>query len=61
VAITAVPTATPSYATVTFPFGDARANGVTTPLGTTGRISFVYKATAGATTHLLLDLTGFFN
>jgi len=61
VAITAVPTATPSYATLAFPFGGARANGVTTPLGTTGRMSFVYKATAGATTHLLLDLTGFFN
>jgi hypothetical protein len=61
VAITRDPTPSPPVSTLTFPLGDTRAIGVTAPLNATGRLSFVYKATAGATTHLLLDVTGFFH
>jgi hypothetical protein len=61
VAITRDPNPSPPTSTLTFPLGDTRAIGVTVPLNATGRLSFVYKATAGATTHLLLDVTGFFH
>jgi hypothetical protein len=63
VAATPDPTGSPTTSTLNFPFGDIRANGITVPLSTvnTGNQSFVYKTTtAGRTTHLILDLSGYF-
>jgi len=60
VAMTRTPTATPSTSTINFPVGDTRANGVTGPLGNPGTVGLVYAAPAGATTHLILDITGYF-
>ena len=64
VAMTRTPTATPTTSTLNFPAGDTRANGVTGPLGTgsggTGSVGLVYVATTGATTNLILDITGYF-
>ena len=58
--ITRTPTATPTTSTLNFPIGDNRANGVTVPLNGSGDLSIVYKSTAGATAHVLLDITGYF-
>jgi hypothetical protein len=60
VSITKNPTATPSVSTLNFPFGDVRANGVTVPLNAANDMALVYKATTGAKTHLILDVTGYF-
>lgn len=60
VSITKTPTATPSVSTLNFPLGDVRANGVTVPLNTANDMALVYKATSGAKTHLILDVTGYF-
>lgn len=57
--ITKQPTANPPSSVLNFPLGDTRANGVTVPLNATGDLSIVYKA-SGGTTHVLLDVTGFF-
>jgi hypothetical protein len=60
VSMTDVPDATPATATVNFPVGDIRGNGVVAPLAG-GKTSFVYIATPpGARTELILDVTGFF-
>ena len=58
--ITRAPTANPTTSTLNFPIGDARANGVTVPLNGSGDVSIVYKASAGATAHVVLDVTGYF-
>jgi PKD repeat protein len=58
--ITPSPTASPTTSTLNFPSGDIRANGVTVPLNASGDLSIVYKATSGATTHVVLDITGYF-
>lgn len=53
----------PLTSSLNFPRSDIRANGITVPLsggGTPGNAVIVYKAGAGRTTHLLLDLTGYF-
>ena len=60
VSITRTSTATPTTSTINFPVGDNRANGVTVPLNASGDLSIVYKSTTGATTHVLLDITGYF-
>jgi hypothetical protein len=60
VALTTTSQANPSTSTINFPVGDNRANGVTTPLGSGGKLWAVYKATAGATTQLVFDVTGYF-
>ena len=54
------PAAGGSTSTLNFPVGDTRANTVTIPLGASGTLSATYKATAGATTHLVFDVTGYF-
>ena len=56
------PTATnaPRTSTINFPLHDTRANNVTGSLGSGGKVSAVFKAPSGATTDLLLDVTGFF-
>jgi hypothetical protein len=61
VALTTSSQAAPSTSTLNFPVGDNRANGVTTPLGAGGKLWAVYKSnTAGATTQLVFDVTGYF-
>jgi len=60
VSITKDPDATPSVSSLNFPLGDIRANGVTVPLNATNDMAIVYVGSAGATTHLILDLTGYF-
>jgi hypothetical protein len=57
--MTPLATNTPSTSTLNFPLGDIRANGVTGPLSGAGGVGLVFKATSGST-HLLLDLTGYF-
>ncbi|HEX7473846.1 MAG TPA: hypothetical protein VF323_12245 [Candidatus Limnocylindrales bacterium] len=58
--ITVNPTNTPATSTINFPLGDVRANNLTTPLSATGTLSAIYKSTAGKTTDLVLDVTGYF-
>jgi hypothetical protein len=60
VSVTPNPTSTPPTSTLNFPVADNRANGVTVPLSATGSLSAVYKATAGSTTDLILDVTGYY-
>jgi len=60
VAITTVPTATPTTSVLNAPVGDVRANGVTVPIAASGTDSLVYVASAGKVSHLILDVTGYF-
>ncbi len=60
VSATPDPTATPATSTLNFPKGDTMANGIVAPLNGSGESSFVYKASAGKTTQLILDLSGYF-
>ena len=53
-------TATPTSSTLNFPKGDTRGNAVTVALDGIGNLSAVFKSSPGATTHLILDVTGFF-
>jgi len=55
-----VSTSNPSSSTLNFPVGDNRANNVTLALAADGSLSAVYKASAGAKTSLILDVTGYF-
>jgi hypothetical protein len=50
----------PTTSVLNFPLGDTRANGVTLPLNASGRSYFVFKASPGKSTHLILDLSGYF-
>jgi len=54
------PTASPTSSTINFNAGDVRANGVTVALGTGGTLSATYMSTAGNTTDLVFDVTGYF-
>jgi hypothetical protein len=58
--ITPDPDPAPDTATINFPVGDVRGNGVTVPLNDVSDLSFVYKAGAGTTTDMILDVTGYF-
>jgi hypothetical protein len=58
--VTKTSTTTPATSTINFPAGAVRANGVFAPLDATGKLFIVYKSAAGATTHVLLDVTGYF-
>jgi hypothetical protein len=49
----------PGTSTINFPLGDVRANGVTSPLSG-GSLGLVYRSTVGKSTHLILDVTGYF-
>jgi hypothetical protein len=60
VSVTPTPTSSPTSATINFPVGDTRGNNTTIPLGAGGKLSAVYKAPAGKTTHLIVDVTGYF-
>jgi hypothetical protein len=46
--------------TLNFPNGDVRANGVTVGLSSGGEMSFTYRARSGKSTHVILDVTGYF-
>jgi hypothetical protein len=59
--VTKDPMASPPTSTLNFPVHENRANGVFAPLNASGALSIVYKAsTAGARTHVILDVTGYF-
>jgi hypothetical protein len=60
VSVTPTPVVNPASSTLNFPLGDTRANNVTVPLSATGTLSAVYKAPGGRSTHLILDVTGYF-
>jgi hypothetical protein len=57
---TNAPPGTPATSTINFPAGDTRANGVTIKLSAAGTLWAVYKAPNGRTTHLILDVTGYY-
>jgi hypothetical protein len=63
VAVTPDPIAVPTSSTINFPFGDIRANGFTTDLADAsdpGDVSATYRATSGATTHVIVDVMGYY-
>ena len=54
--------AAPTTSTINFPTGESRANGVVSKVDpATGKVSLTYKAPDGATTHFILDVTGYFH
>jgi len=55
-----VSTATPKTSTVNFRKGQTKSNGLTVALSAKGALSATYMATAGNTTDLVLDVTGYF-
>ena len=59
-AVTPTPVANPTTSTINFPAGDDRANGITVPLGPDGTLSAVFRGGAGKTTHLVVDVTGYY-
>lgn len=59
-AITPTPVVNPPSSTINFPPGDTRANNFTTPLSSDGKLAAVYKAAAGRSTNLIVDITGYF-
>ena len=58
--VTKTQTANPTVSTINFPEGDVRANGITVPLNGDNDMAIVYKAGGGTTTHLVMDITGYF-
>jgi hypothetical protein len=60
--VTLYPAGAPTTTTSTLNFGagETAANGVAIRLGTGGRLSAAMSGPAGATTHLILDVTGYF-
>ena len=58
--VTQDPTNTPATSTINFPTGASEANGVFAPLDANHALSIVYKAASGATTDVVLDITGYF-
>ena len=50
----------PTTSTLNFPLGDTRANNFTVDLANNGGLAGVYKATSGAKTHLIVDVTGYY-
>jgi hypothetical protein len=61
VSLTPTPNANPTTSTLNFPLGDNRANGLTIPLSSAGKVSAVYKSSvAGSTTNLIFDVTGYY-
>ena len=60
VSLTPLPTSAPTTSTLNFPVGDTRANGITVRLSPTGTLSAVYRGSPGATTELILDVSGYY-
>ena len=52
--------ATGAVTTINFAKGDTRANNVTVGLAPDGSLQAVYRATGGATTNVIFDVTGYF-
>ena len=61
VALTPTNNNNPTTSTLNFPLKDDRANGLTIPLAVSGKVSAVYKAATGATTNLIVDVTGYYS
>ncbi|MGH2466896.1 MAG: hypothetical protein ACRDGL_04105 [Candidatus Limnocylindrales bacterium] len=57
--LTAKPTDTPVTSSVNFPPRDIRANGATVPLASDGSLGITYVAAPGATTQVVIDITGY--
>ncbi len=55
-----VPVASPMTSTLNFNTGDVKANGLTAALGSGGTLSATYMSSAGNTTDLVFDVTGYF-
>jgi hypothetical protein len=53
-------TASPTSSTINFTAGQVVANGVTVALSSSGTLSATYISTAGQTTNLVFDVTGYF-
>jgi hypothetical protein len=60
VSLTPTSQANPTTSTINFPLGDTRANNFTVQLSPTGSLYGIYKASPGAKTHLLVDVTGYY-
>ena len=60
VSVTPTAIANPTTSTLNFPLADDRANNFTIELSGTGTLSGVYKAPAGAKTHLIVDVFGYY-
>jgi hypothetical protein len=58
--LTPLPNNYPTTSTLNFPLGDIRATGVTVPISSAGKLSVTYGAVAGATTHAIFDVSGYF-
>jgi outer membrane protein assembly factor BamB len=54
------PVADPGSSTINFNAGETTANGLTVALSNTGTLSATYLSTAGNTTDLVFDVTGYF-
>jgi outer membrane protein assembly factor BamB len=54
------PTPSPGTSTVNFSTGEVKGNGLTVALGAGGTLSATYMSTAGNTTDLVFDVTGYF-
>ncbi len=50
----------PTTSTINFVTGDVKGNGLTVALSSTGTLSATYMSSAGSTTHLVFDVTGYF-
>jgi hypothetical protein len=50
----------PTSSTLNFVKGDVKANGLTVSLSDSGALSATYMSSTGNTTHLVLDVTGYF-
>jgi hypothetical protein len=54
------PTPSPGTSNINFGAGDVKGNGLTVVLSGTGSLSATYMSTAGNTTDLVLDVTGYY-
>jgi hypothetical protein len=55
-----IPEAQPTSSTINFAAGETTANGLTVALGSGGTLSATYMSSAGNTTDLVFDVTGYF-
>jgi len=60
VSLTPKPTSNPKSSTINVPIGDTRANNFTIPLDELGRLSAVFKGSAGSKANIVVDITGYF-
>jgi hypothetical protein len=54
------PLAAPASSSINFTKGQVRANSITVPLSATGTLSVTYMSTAGNTTDMVFDVTGYY-